>query len=268
MNIEPTLHMAASKPITVKGRAVGGGQLPVIIAPLVGRTGDEVLAELNRVLAKRPDIVEWRADFFADIVRPDAVVDLARRIKKAAGDVPLLFTIRAAREGGEKISLTDDQIVELYAGVCRNGAVDLVDFELSNAAERLNRVRGVSRDAGIAMIMSYHNFQHTPALDVLTEKFTQAAQRGADVAKVAVMPKNLHDVLILLTATLNASEALDVPLISMSMGGQGSLSRLFGWAFGSSATFAVGDNSSAPGQIPIDELRQVIDITQRALSGK
>jgi 3-dehydroquinate dehydratase-1 len=260
--------MAANKPIIVKGRNIGGGRFPLIIAPLVGTTGDAVLAELKRVLAKQPDIVEWRADFFADIDRPDAVVDLARRIKEAAGTVPLLFTIRAVAEGGEKIALAGDQIVELYATVCRQGAADLVDYELSNPIERVNRVRGVSRETSTAMIMSYHNFQHTPALDVLTEKFAQAAQRGADVAKVAVMPKNMHDVLVLLAATLNASEALDVPLMSMSMGGQGSVSRLFGWAFGSAATFAVGDNSSAPGQIPIDELRKVIDITRQALSGK
>jgi 3-dehydroquinate dehydratase I len=260
--------MAANKPIIVKGRNIGGGKLPLIIAPLVGKTGDAVLAELKRVLAKQPDIVEWRADFFVDVARSEAVVDLARRIKEMAGAVPLLFTIRAAAEGGENVALTPDQVAELYAAVCRQGAADLVDYELSNPIGRVNRVRSVSQENGIAMIMSYHNFQHTPALDVLTEKFTQAAQRGADVAKVAVMPKDMHDVLVLLAATLNASEALEIPLISMSMGGQGSVSRLFGWAFGSVATFAVGDNSSAPGQIPIDELRKVVDITRQALSGK
>ena len=45
-----------------------------------------------------------------------------------------------------------------------------------------------------------------------------------------------------------ARETLDIPLISMSMGGVGSLSRIMGWVYGSAATFAVGKSSSAPGQ--------------------
>jgi 3-dehydroquinate dehydratase-1 len=52
----------------------------------------------------------------------------------------------------------------------------------------------------------------------------------------------------------------------MSMGAYGSLSRLFGWAFGSSVTFAVGDQASAPGQMSIEELRVVLEILQRSLA--
>lgn len=257
--------MVSNKPIVVKGRIIGDKKSPAIIVPLVGKTADAIMAELDRVLAKRPDLIEWRADFFTDIVRPGAVVDIVQRLKNAAHGVPLLFTIRTAAEGGEKVPLTGDQIVEIYATVCRSNVVDLVDFELSNPVEHLNRVREVSRETGTAMIMSYHDFKRTPALDVLTEKFAQAAQRGADVAKVAVMPNNLQDVLVLLAATLNARDALEIPLISMSMGEQGALSRLFGWVFGSTATFAIGDNSSAPGQIPIEDLRQAIDLMRHAL---
>jgi 3-dehydroquinate dehydratase-1 len=95
-----------------------------------------------------------------------------------------------------------------------------------------------------------------------------ADQLGADVAKVAVMPRNLDDVLTLLTATHEASKKLRIPLVSMSMGPLGSLTRLFGWAFGSALTFAVGASSSAPGQVPVEDLNTVLAILQRSMSIK
>jgi 3-dehydroquinate dehydratase-1 len=50
----------------------------------------------------------------------------------------------------------------------------------------------------------------------------------------------------------------------MSMGGYGSVSRMVGIVFGSALTFAVGKSSSAPGQIPIEELRTVLATVRRA----
>jgi len=44
----------------------------------------------------------------------------------------------------------------------------------------------------------------------------------------------------------------------MSMGPQGRLTRLAGGLFGSDVTFASGSTSSAPGQIPIEMLRQAM----------
>lgn len=91
---------------------------------------------------------------------------------------------------------------------------------------------------------------------------------GADAVKIAVMPRELRDVLTLLDATLTAQSTVSVPVISMSMGGFGSLSRLFGWVFGSSVSFAVGEALSAPGQVPIEQLNAVVDVVHRCLKGQ
>jgi 3-dehydroquinate dehydratase I len=251
--------------IKVRGRPVGEGRTPLVIVPLVGRTGEAVLAELGEVLPKKPDIVEWRADFFGEIGVPGAALELARRLKALLGATPLLFTVRSAKEGGQETALGEDGVVALHAALCRSGLADIVDYELGAADQRLRQVRSASRASGVTMIMSYHNFHATPSLEVLSEKFMQAEALGADVAKVAVMPASPDDVLVLLKATLNAAERQQIPLISMSMGGLGALSRLIGWAFGSAATFAVGAGSSAPGQIPVEELRVAVRIARDAM---
>jgi 3-dehydroquinate dehydratase-1 len=54
----------------------------------------------------------------------------------------------------------------------------------------------------------------------------------------------------------------------MAMGPLGSVTRMIGGLFGSSLSFAVGEAASAPGQIPIADLRAVYDIIRRARGGK
>ena len=82
------------------------------------------------------------------------------------------------------------------------------------------------------------------------------------------MPQTEPDVLALLAAADRAKQTVGVPLISMSMGGLGSVSRVMGWIYGSAATFAVGKGSSAPGQIAIEDLRTALAIVRQAVTGK
>ena len=81
------------------------------------------------------------------------------------------------------------------------------------------------------------------------------------------MPQGPQDVLTLLGATYAATQTVGLPLISMSMGAYGSLSRMMGWVFGSTVTFAVGKSSSAPGQVPIEELQSMLTMTRKAVLG-
>ncbi len=83
---------------------------------------------------------------------------------------------------------------------------------------------------------------------------------GADIAKIAVMPESKQDVLTLLQVTERMSKASSIPIITMSMAADGLISRLVGEVFGSCLTFGSAVEASAPGQIPADELRIVLDI--------
>jgi 3-dehydroquinate dehydratase-1 len=156
----------------------------------------------------------------------------------------------------------------MYTAVCKSKTIDLIDYEMANDSENVAQVRTAAKANDIKLVLSFHNFSFTPGLEALATKFLMADQLGADVAKVAVMPRNLDDVLTLLTATHEASKKLRIPLVSMSMGPFGSLTRLFGWAFGSALTFAVGASSSAPGQVPVEDLNTVLAILQRSMSIK
>lgn len=254
------------RPILIGGRPLAGGRLPAVCAPLVARTGEALAAEAAAVAALQPDLLEWRVDFFAAIADTGAVLAAARAVRAAAGGIPILFTRRAQWEGGQPLPLAESQVLALYEAVAASGTVDAMDFEMGNDAADVARVRALTRAHGLMLVLSFHDFQRTPADADLDARFDQAQRLQADVAKVAVMPQSLADVHRLLGATLRASERLAIPVISMSMGGLGAVTRIAGGVFGSALTFAVGSQASAPGQIPIAEVRAATGVLQRASS--
>ena len=255
--------MKPGKVIEIRKKTLGGGT-PLICTPLVGRTRERVLAEAASVVAKHPDVVEWRVDYFEGIADTAAVLDVGRALRAAIGDAPLIFTRRSIAEGGEPIGIGNEEVVRLYDAVGASGLVDFLDFEMSNDAELVRRVRESAHRHHTRVILSYHNFGYTPGQDFLVMRFLEAERLGADVAKVAVMPRDRADVLTLLAATAQADAKGHIPLISMAMGPLGSVTRMIGGEFGSSLSFAVGEGSSAPGQIPIADLAAVFAVLRRA----
>ncbi|MDP3618791.1 MAG: type I 3-dehydroquinate dehydratase [Ramlibacter sp.] len=252
--------MPSSKPIRV-----GQARFPAICAPLVARTREAILEEVKAVAHKRPDILEWRVDFFEGIGDAQAVVEVAAAIREAAPGIALLLTRRSAREGGQTIGVSEEQVIDMYRAACASGHIDLVDYEMSNGAEQVAQVRAFSKGHGVQLVLSFHDFSQTPDAQELATHFVMAQRLGADVAKVAVMPRDMDDVIVLLKATLDASRGLEIPVVSMAMGSHGAVSRVCGFTFGSAMTFAVGQNSSAPGQMPIEDVQAGIEMLQRAL---
>ncbi|MEO8675992.1 MAG: type I 3-dehydroquinate dehydratase [Casimicrobiaceae bacterium] len=258
--------MNPEKIVDIRGRKLGA-ETPLICTPLVGKTRERVLAEAETVSAKKPGVIEWRVDYFEGIGDTAAVLDTGRALRAAIGDTPLIFTRRSTREGGEPIAIDDEGVVRLYDAVGASGLVDFLDFEMGNDHEHLRQVRDNARRHGTRTIFSYHNFGYTPGQDFLVQRFLEAERLGADVAKVAVMPRDRMDVLTLLVATARADAKARIPLISMSMGPLGAVTRMIGGVFGSSLSFAVGAASSAPGQIPIADLNAVYDVIRRSRGG-
>jgi 3-dehydroquinate dehydratase-1 len=254
------------KPILLGGRPLAAGRLPAVCAPLVARTRAALVVEAAAVAAKRPDLLEWRVDFFDAIADTAEVLCAAADLRRASGGIPILFTRRAQREGGQVIALDEAGVLELYEAAARSGHVDLLDFEMANEPAHVAQVRDLARRHGIPVVLSFHDFQRTPEAAELRERFAQAQRLGGDVAKVAVMPQSVEDVHRLLGATLEASRTLAIPVISMAMGPVGAVTRLCGGAFGSALTFAVGAAASAPGQIAIEEVRTALAVLQRASS--
>ena len=143
--------------------------------------------------------------------------------------------------------------------------MDLIDIELFTAGEEGARVIEAAHKAQVKVIMSSHDFFKTPSREAMTGRLQKMQQMGADIPKLAVMPQSKRDLLALLEVTLEMSEALECPIVTMSMSSIGMVSRLVGETFGSALTFGAVGQRSAPGQPGARELAEVLEMIHRNL---
>ena len=190
---------------------------------------------------------------------------MAKDLQTVLKDTPILFTFRTAKEGGEK-AISNEDYKALNMAVAKSGYVDLIDVEAFTGEEIVKCMIQEAHSYGVKVIASNHDFDATPEKDEIVRRLCMMQDYGADIPKMAVMPRNKQDVLTLLSATLEMSEQFaDRPIITMSMAGTGVVSRLAGETFGSALTFGAATKASAPGQINVSELEQVLDIIHKSL---
>jgi len=248
------MRLESKKKIIIRDKEIGG-QHPLACLPLVAEDKTSLLDQATYITALQPDVIEWRADSFNNIDNTQDVVDALSDLRKAIGNIPLLFTCRCAWEGGVK-EIPQPIRKNITIEILKTGLVDIVDFEISNDIELINEIKMAVQQYGGKLILSYHNFESTPSEQFILDKLKEAHSMGADIAKLAVMPQNYNDVLTLLNATMKARvQFVDIPLITISMGEMGAITRIAGGIFGSDITFAIGKESSGPGQIPVEDLK-------------
>lgn len=253
------MRLQASHPLVVRGQVLGG-PLPLVCIPLVGKNREVIAQEGRNISVIRPDIVELRIDAWDFVEDVEQSVAMISSIRDAAGALPIILTCRGHWEGGFK-EVSDEAKFRIYERAVERGLVDFIDVELAYGEQKIGEVRRLLSGTSVFLIVSSHDFKKTAAEEELRRVLTDQIRAGADVAKLAVMPQREEDVLTLLSATLAVRRAHPgVPLITMSMGGLGAVSRVVGGHYGSDLTFAVGSQASAPGQIPVDTLRQCLSV--------
>lgn len=246
-----------AKSITVKHTMIGDGQ-PRICVPLTGSGPAELLNEAQEAAAVRPDLIEWRADFFRDLFQIKEVTAVLEKLCGILGEIPLIFTVRTSEEGGN-LRIPTEKYVRLLKDAAATGLPSLIDVEILQITPvQQQELISAIHQKNIWIIGSSHHFERTPSNPEMKEILQKEDEAGADILKLAVMPNGYGDVARLLQVTGESSSGK--PVITISMGKRGSVSRFCGEIFGSAITFATVKSASAPGQLPIGELRQMLAV--------
>jgi 3-dehydroquinate dehydratase I len=246
-----------SRPLRIRSVDFGGAK-PLFCVPLVAIDLGALLrqAEVARQLA--PDLVEWRADSYSNQTA-EAFVEAAGRLRADVGDIPVIFTPRIKSEGGARL-IDQGLRSACIEAVLRSQQVDIVDLELRNSREFLTPLIDMAHKHTVSVILSFHDFEKTGSYDELLGTIRALVEAGADIAKIACMPRTAEDALRMLQVTSAARQEFpNVPLCTMSMGKLGSITRTAGFLFGSDMAFAVGEQVSAPGQIPLADARAITE---------
>ncbi|MBL4938361.1 type I 3-dehydroquinate dehydratase [Clostridium sp. YIM B02515] len=253
-----------SKIVNVKNTVIGEG-MPKICVSMVSETISDLIVEAEFLKEQRIDIVEWRVDFFNDSLKRDKVKEALIEISKVLGDKPLIFTLRTSKEGGKK-DIDTKYYMEINREVIETKLIDIVDIELFNDEKDVKKLIDEAHKNNIFVIVSNHDFYKTPSKEEIINRLIKAYKLGADIPKIAVMPNTAEDVITLIDASRIAKEKyIDAPIIAISMSGKGVISRLSGELFGSAVTFGATNNSSAPGQVQVETLREIIELLHSSM---
>lgn len=220
---------------------IGGLELNKSIVASIGKAPVDSATKAKKLGA---DVLELRIDLLDSDARKILV-----QIKNIG--MPVIITNRMKQEGGAWEGSEAERIQKLSSLL---PLADAVDIEL--CAEERDAVVKKAKSTGKTVIISTHDFQRTPEIDVMLGVIRESFEAGADIAKLAVMPQSFEDVLRLLEVTLHSKGAV----CTIAMGDIGRHSRVIAPIYGSVMTYGYVDAPTAPGQLKVDELKSILKI--------
>ncbi|MBU3845765.1 MAG: type I 3-dehydroquinate dehydratase [Candidatus Acinetobacter avistercoris] len=239
------------------------GALPVkTIVPITAKTKQQAL-EQAKIIAENPnaDMAEFRIDLLDFASDTKAVIELGKELNQVFKNKPLIATIRTANEGGQ-LKVSDAEYEKIYIEYLKQPFMQLLDIEMFREQNSVIKLINLAHQKNVLVIMSNHDFDKTPTQQDIEQRLLKQDQMGADILKIAVMPKSKQDVLTLMNATLNVSQKSKKPLLTMSMGRLGTISRIATANMGGSMSFGMIGEASAPGQIDVAQLKQFLKTVQ------
>ena len=226
-------------------RAVNIPESPLVVGSV---------ATLNQLACLQPvelpsmcDLLEIRLDGMVDpmLHHMDSFLLELDRFK----NFPLLFTARGPDEGGI-VDLGIEARSDMLLAIADRAT--WIDVELSafeDLADTIDRVRRHE----VGLILSYHNFEKTPA-QFQMQRIVELAEES-DIVKLAVRHHTVAD----FTPCVNVMQKNDHPMSMMGMGDLAPVSRLLYAQHGSLLNYGyLGESPTAPGQWPAKLLKTAI----------
>ncbi|EMB5604967.1 type I 3-dehydroquinate dehydratase [Acinetobacter baumannii] len=251
-----------AEPVALAAQAQPAATAVKTIVPITAKTKEQALAQAQ-VIANTADadLAEFRIDLLSFASDTKQVIALGHELKKILGNKPMIATIRTKNEGSQ-LEISDADYGKTYQAYLKNPFMDWLDVEMFRDQKVVSEIVQKAHQKKVLVVMSNHDFQKTPNQDEIEKRLLKQDQMGADVLKIAVMPKSKQDVFTLMNATLKVSQQTTKPLLTMSMGQLGTISRVATANMGGSYSFGMIGQASAPGQIDVTKLKQILQTVQ------
>lgn len=220
---------------------------------IIGETPAEMIEKAAEVSKETP-FLEFRLDYLS---KP---LQALPKIKHFLADntlVTAVATCRRASVGGKfRGSIANEMEV---LGKCAGSGFQLVDVELQTAEALKKGELQKLRDKGVALIISYHDFESTKHLDEVLERIRKFQP---EFVKIVSTAKSLSDNITMIRFLEREADRNN--MIGICMGDPGIISRVLGLRAGSVFTFAAATTGeeTGPGQIAARTLIETYRIDQ------
>jgi len=226
-----------------------------ICVAITGVNAEELIEKATAVL-KETTFLEFRLDYLA---KPAAALPQLKDFLAANGAATVIATCRCKDNGG-KFSGSNTAALDILMKAAAAG-FQIVDIELESIEKLPKTTMTHLREAGAAVIISYHDFHATKDLDGIYKRIEPF---GPDFIKVVPTAKSLTDNLTLMRFLERMEDQSNSSIVGICMGEAGIISRVLGLRAGSAFTFAsasVGEET-ASGQIAARTLIETYRIDQ------
>ena len=231
--------------------------LPNICIALGFPDTETLLSHAHREIESGETFLEFRLDYLAD---PLAGVQAIRGFLKAHPEATLLATCRRHQNHGRFNGSIEEQIEIL--GHAIDAGARAIDIEIESAEPAHLAVEHLRGKAWL--ILSFHNFSGTPALEPVLKRMTKIPADAYKVVTTARKPSDNYRVLSL------ARSNPRTPLVMLAMGEPGLATRVLSPSQGAVYTYAAPNSAegTAPGQINARLLRQLYRVDKFSKAAK
>ncbi len=189
---------------------------------------------LEEARSNDADIVEFRLDLFPELPSKDEI---------KAVEKPKILTVRRPEDGGN-FKGEEEERLEIFRKYAH--LFDYADVEVYAGEEFF--------EIPCKIIESYHNFRLTPSYEELRDL---VEGRRGEIFKIAVMGRKKKDVV---TIARILSEYENV--VAFLMGEKFSFTRIMAVALGSPFIYCSVGQAVAPGQLSVEEAREVLKMLE------
>ncbi len=222
---------------------------PRVCVALGLATAKELLQHARQEALAGERFLEFRLDYLEN---PEQGIAAMRRVLTEYPDVVALATCRRQQSHGLFAGGIEEQLRILQAAVKAGAAA--VDIEIETAERARAALGAFNKDC--LLVISYHNFSSTPAMEALLRRMTKHPASAYKIVVTARKPSDLHRLLAI------ARTCTDVPMILLSMDAIGFPSRVVSCIYGGLYTYAAPQSveGTASGQVTAKTLRNLYRI--------
>src|SRR6185437_9333001 len=198
-----------------------------ICVAITGPTPADMMRNAEQIIREN-HFVEFRLDYLPN---PLAIIPKLKTFLYERGEVTAIATCRRAATGGKFRGAIAAELEVLEKAAL--AGCHMIDVELQTAEHMKPAQMQRLRSRGAALIVSYHDFEATRDLDKIFERIRPFQP---EFMKIVSTAKNLTDNITMMRFLERRRD--EAELIGITMGEQGTISRVLGLRAGSVFTFA------------------------------
>ena len=114
----------------------------------------DILKQTKEIKKLQPDMMEWRIDYFKDVVLMNRLLEVATKVKNSIGNVSVLITFRSQKFGGKTELDSEDAYLNLVKIAIDFKLGNVIDIERNHVSDRVEGLIQDASDKGLDIVLS------------------------------------------------------------------------------------------------------------------